>query len=187
MGSELKLICGDLLWSSNQKRGHYSYVINEVLNQTHLSFSSVCLKTLSVVISPVPACTGETDILGSWQHPNNCSLIQVTAIMSHDRCDNSLANWFPMTSASWYSQPCIITSHMVSGLVCLTSRMSLPWLSYKRNCCFSCITWFERASCHVVRKTKQLLENSLEPLEPLELFRVSSFQSTNPIIRTTHW
>lgn len=29
----------------------------------------------------------------------------------------------PMTSASWYSQPCVTPSHAVSGLVCVTSRM----------------------------------------------------------------
>lgn len=125
-------------------------------------------------------------ILDSWQHPNNCSLIQVTAIMSLGRCDNPLANWFLVNSAPWYSQPCVTTSYMVSGLVCLTNRVPLPWLGYKTNCGFSCITWVEGASCHVVRKTKQLLQNSLEPLESLELSRISSFQSTNPIMRTTH-
>ena len=56
--------------------------------------------------------------------------------------------WCPSTKmtpndpSSWYSHPRVISSHVVSGLVCVTNRMwhrdgmSLPSLGYKRYCVF---------------------------------------------------
>lgn len=108
----------------------------------------------------MPVCIVETDILGSWQNPNNSSLIhQVRTIISPGRCGSCPARWSPMTFR--YSQPCVAFSHTVSGFVCFTNRISLPKLGYKRNC-GSCLlrslVSLEGVWCHVMRKPKQLME-----------------------------